>query len=161
MYTGQQHPSRDAGLPAYPRGCPKNKSYTMSGHTNLDMLISTMQPELHAGEYVFCGVPDLSAIRTQDICCFFREEEEITLIVEKGVADRLGLSYGFRAAWITLRVHSSLEAVGLTAAFSTALTAAGISCNVVAGLHHDHLFVPVREADRAIIVLRNLSASFS
>ena len=43
------------------------------------------------------------------------------------------LSVLFRAAWISLTVHSDLEAVGLTAAFSTALGQAGVSCNVVAG----------------------------
>jgi hypothetical protein len=60
-------------------------------------------------------------------------------------------------SWITLTVHSSLEAVGLTAAFSTALGDAGISCNVLTGLHHDHVLVPVGRRDDAVTVLRELS----
>jgi hypothetical protein len=62
----------------------------------------------------------------------------------------------FRAAWITLQVHSDLAAVGLTAAFSSALAQAGISCNVVAGMHHDHLFVPVDQAQQAMRSLQAL-----
>ena len=63
----------------------------------------------------------------------------------------------FRAAWITLTVQSDLNAVGLTAVVSTALAKAGISCNVIAAVHHDHLFVPVDRADDAMRVLRGLS----
>jgi hypothetical protein len=69
----------------------------------------------------------------------------------------LGLAYTQIFAWITLTVHSSLEAVGLTAAFSRALTEAGISCNVVAAYYHDHIFVPTRDAGQAMQVLKNLS----
>jgi hypothetical protein len=69
-----------------------------------------------------------------------------------------GLEYHFTAAWITLRVHSALDAVGLTAAVSLALTDAGISCNVVAGFHHDHLFVPHTRAADAVRVLEALAA---
>jgi hypothetical protein len=65
----------------------------------------------------------------------------------------------FRAAWITLTVHSDLEAVGLTAAVSVALGAAGISCNVVAGTYHDHLFVPAQKAADAMAALRKLQAA--
>jgi hypothetical protein len=72
-------------------------------------------------------------------------------------AEAAGLSYSFVAAWITLTVHSSLEAVGLTAAVSQALAQAGISCNIVAALHHDHLFVPLKNAARATQVLEGMS----
>lgn len=60
------------------------------------------------------------------------------------------------AAWLTLTVHSSLEAVGLTAAFSAALGEAGISCNVLAGFHHDHILVPWALRDAAVATLRGL-----
>jgi hypothetical protein len=62
----------------------------------------------------------------------------------------------FRAAWITLMVHSDLEAVGLTAAFAHALGQAGISCNVVAGAYHDHIFVPFEQALPAMDALIEL-----
>jgi hypothetical protein len=61
--------------------------------------------------------------------------------------------------WITLRVHSALDAVGLTAALSTALAVAGMSANVVAGLHHDHVFVPAGQGEQAREVLRALAAA--
>ena len=72
----------------------------------------------------------------------------------------MNLTYHFVAKWITLNVHSSLEAVGLTAAFSNALAEAGISCNVVAAYYHDHIFVAKADADKAMEVLRKLSVSF-
>ena len=58
---------------------------------------------------------------------------------------------------ITLRVHSALDGIGLTAAVSAALTEAGIACNVVAALHHDHVFVPAPDAARALSALEALS----
>ena len=88
---------------------------------------------------------------------FFREKEGVTVILPRADADQAGLSYAGTFAWITLTVHSSLEAVGLTAAFSRALAEVGISCNVVAAFYHDHLFVPVADAERALAALRALS----
>ena len=63
------------------------------------------------------------------------------------------------AAWITLTVNSDLDAVGFLAVISRALATANISCNVVSAVHHDHLFVPYREGERAIEVLRQLQLS--
>lgn len=76
------------------------------------------------------------------------------------MADDLGLTYTYVAAWITLTVHSSLEATGLTAAFATALADAGISCNVVAAYFHDHIFVAEADGERTIEVLRGLGLGF-
>ncbi|MDX6678336.1 MAG: uncharacterized protein QOE31_2388 [Solirubrobacteraceae bacterium] len=72
-------------------------------------------------------------------------------------ADRAGLPYDGDFARITLRVHSALDAVGLTAAISAALAARGISANVIAGHHHDHVFVPADRAQDAIAALKELS----
>ena len=90
----------------------------MTGETNLDTLLKTMQPELHSGEYVFCTVKDLSTTDLDDTIFMFKEKEAVTILVKKETADQLNLNYSFIASWITLTVHSSLEAVGLTAAFS-------------------------------------------
>jgi hypothetical protein len=128
----------------------------MSGITDIQTLLKTMTPELHAGEYVFCVVPALDDIVMKDVICFFREAEGITIIVTKATADALGLAYDYIAAWITLTVHSSLQAVGLTAAFSAALAKVGISCNVIAGYYHDHIFVTHADADRAMEALKAL-----
>jgi hypothetical protein len=94
---------------------------------------------------------------TLDPLCTFQEAEGITIILSKGQADKSSLPYSGLYAWITLTVHSSLEAVGLTAAVSKALTEANISCNVVAAYHHDHIFVPVKDVGRAIDALTRLS----
>jgi uncharacterized protein len=129
----------------------------MTGESNLDKLLKSMRPVLHDGEYVFCLVEDPMRISPYDIIMSFKEEEGYTIIVEKTIADRLGLSYTYISSWISLMVHSSLEAVGLTAAFSKALADEAISCNVVAGYHHDHIFLSREQADRAIKALNRLS----
>lgn len=128
----------------------------MSGGTDLDALLAAMEPVLADGVFVFASVParEASAHLARTIG-FFREEEGVTLILPAEAAGGLAASPPMRL--ITLTVHSSLEAVGLTAAFAAALTEAGISANVVAGFHHDHIFVPEREAVRALEALEALS----
>ncbi len=86
----------------------------------------------------------------------FREAEGLTVVLDEAAATQAGLPVLFRAAWISLTVHSDLEAVGLTAAVATALTHAGICCNVLAAACHDHLFVPVDAAQQALACLRAL-----
>ena len=85
-----------------------------------------------------------------------REDEGVTVVATRAAAERNGWAFDFEAAWLTLDVHSALEAVGLTAAFSAALGAADIPCNVLAGFHHDHLLVPVDRVDDAIVCLEAL-----
>ena len=105
-----------------------------------------IQPDLSAEPYVFTtgepppGVSPFAVIR---------EDEGVTVILTRAVADRLGLAYDYVAARITLRVNSTLTDVGLTALFSRTLAESGISCNVIAGLAHDHLFVDWDQAARA------------
>ncbi|WP_313192694.1 ACT domain-containing protein [Shinella zoogloeoides] len=129
----------------------------MSGITDLDELLATMEPALVAGRFVYASVPAsaIAAHLARGPIGLFREEEGITLILPADAAEGLAASPPMRM--ITLTVHSSLEAVGLTAAFATALTKAGISANVVAAYHHDHIFVPERDAERALETLRALS----
>ena len=133
----------------------------MIGETDLAKILKTLQPKLNANDYVFCVVNDLNKFNLNEIIFFFREEEGTTVILRKDVADKLNLEYTFVAAWITLTVHSSLEAVGLTATFSKALAEDGISCNVVAAYHHDHIFVPRKDGEKALRVLTKLSESAS
>tara|TARA_B110000503_G_scaffold43944_1_gene71819 strand:+ start:299 stop:697 length:399 start_codon:yes stop_codon:yes gene_type:complete len=129
----------------------------MEGEKDLQKLLKNMKPVLNPGEYVFAVVKNLDNILRTDTLFEFKEKEAITLVLEKNKADTLKLSYQFISSWITLKVHSSLEVVGLTAAFSTALTKQKISCNVVAGFYHDHIFVDTKDAKKAIEVLTNLS----
>lgn len=129
----------------------------MSGEKDLQKLLKEMKPVLNSGEYVFATVSSVDKIQRTDTLFEFKEAEGITIILEKNKADILQIPYQFISSWITLKIHSSLEAVGLTAAFSTALTKQNISCNVVAGFYHDHIFVDVKDAKKAIEFLTNLS----
>jgi uncharacterized protein len=129
----------------------------MSGEKELQTLLKTMKPELNSGEYVFCEIKNLENIDLDKIEMFFREKEGITLILKKEIADKLNLKYSFVFSWITLTIHSSLEAVGLTAAFSKALASNGISCNVVAAFYHDHIFVAQKDTEKAMIVLNQFA----
>jgi hypothetical protein len=131
---------------------------SMASEKDLQKLLKTLNPVLHPGEYVFCMVRDLDAILVREAVLIFREEEGVAVIITKEIADQLGHGYSFVASWITLTVHSSLEAVGLTAAFSGALAAEKISCNVIAAYFHDHIFVAKKDAQTAMIILKKLSS---
>ncbi|MCP8467713.1 ACT domain-containing protein [Pseudomonas sp. ZM23] len=130
----------------------------MAGETSLAALLRGMQPVLNDGEYVYCTLPpDSAAPAGLNPLGSFREQEGQTLILERADAERAGLGFDYVAAWLTLEVHSALQAVGLTAAVAGALTKAGISCNVVAAWYHDHLFVAHADGPRALEVLRALA----
>lgn len=127
----------------------------MSREKDLQILLKSMKPEHNSGDYVFCKVDKLENLELNDIVMFFKEKEAITLILKKEIAEKLNLEYSMTMSWITLSVHSSLEAVGLTAAFSKALSDNGISCNVVAAFYHDHIFVGKNDTEKAIRILNS------
>ena len=130
----------------------------MTGETDLGVLLEGLKPSLGSRAYVFCSVPgarygDLAQLRP---LASFQEPEGLTLVLTQEKADGEGLVYEGIFRCISLHVHSSLEAVGLTAAVATELAAHAISANVIAGFHHDHIFVPSRQADLAMARLRAL-----
>ena len=122
---------------------------------DLKTLLDRLEPSLEAGEFVFCHVEG-EVPRGVAPVATFREEEGLSVILERSVADRVGLVYDSSFARITLRVHSSLDAVGLTAAVAGALARHGIAANIVAAFHHDHVFVPFETAGTAIAILQGL-----
>ena len=126
----------------------------MTGIHDLDVLLRSIAPVRLPGEWVFISVPD--PIADLDAAAMVRESEGVSYVVTRADADARGLGYDVPLAWISLGVHSALDAVGLTAAVSTALAHDGISCNVIAGAFHDHLLVPVDRADDAMSVLEAL-----
>lgn len=127
--------------------------------SDLQALLARMQPVLHPGRYVFAAVPPGAAIDPGLIVASIRELEGLSVVLAEKDAIASGLPPVFPAAWITLQVTSDLAAVGLTAAFSRALAQGGISCNVIAGVHHDHLFVPAGQARQAMDALHALQRS--
>ena len=131
----------------------------MTGETDLATLISQMRPMLDPEPYVFCtfASKSMTDLAEYDPIGLFAETEGLTAILPVERARELGLA---EAEWfrrITLTVHSSLEAVGLTASISAALAAEAISANVVAAYFHDHVFVPEERADDALAALRKLA----
>jgi hypothetical protein len=129
----------------------------MGAETDLGKLLANMAPELQKGEYVFCSVSTDSFNDLKvELLGWFREAEGVALILEQDAADRVGLGYPSVWRMITLRVHSSLEAVGFLAAVTTKLAEAGLSVNPVSAYYHDHLFVPADKGELALKLLREL-----
>lgn len=131
----------------------------MADQRDLAALLRTLRPELKRGQYVFCTLTEVPA-PVQPVATI-REDEGLSVILDRDQADALTVPYDFVAAMITLRVVSALDAIGLTAAVAQALTGADIPCNVVAGHFHDHLFVPAERAADAMDVLEQVAAEAS
>ncbi|MEE1876789.1 ACT domain-containing protein [Altererythrobacter litoralis] len=130
---------------------------TVSGREDM---LAQMAPRLDPVRYCFMVVtPSTAPLALGAAIGTFREDEGVTAIVPEDVADELG-EEGPAFARITLMVHSSLEGFGLTAAVASTLAEHGIACNMIAAYHHDHAFVPAAEAERALALLSDLSASY-
>ena len=117
-----------------------------------------MQPVLNPGRFAFVTLPTDQSLDLHSVIGSIHEPEGLSVILTEQDAIGLGLKAHYIAAWITLTVQSDLAAVGLTAAFSNALAQAGLSCNVVAGNFHDHVFVAHEQAQLAMTVLQSLQA---
>lgn len=127
----------------------------MPAETDLATMLASLDVERRPEPYAFVSLPGLPDGVTP--AAVVVEAEGVTVIVPVSEATRRGWPVAFEAAWLTLSVYSALDAVGLTAAVSAVLAEAGVPCNVLAGVHHDHLLVPVDEADTAIAALRTLA----
>ena len=122
-------------------------------------MIAGMAPSRVPGRFCFCTTKDqdLAARGVSVALASFRETEGLSLILSLDMAASLGFATDLPMALISLRVHSSLEGVGLTAAVATKLAQAGIACNMVAAYYHDHVFVPEADAEAAMELLLDLA----
>lgn len=127
----------------------------MAGETNLDTLLASMSPQVLEHEYVFCSIAGAAYgdFRELNPLAAFAEAEGLTLVVPRPLADKQGLGYESVFKGITLTVHSSLDAVGLTAAVAGKLAEHGISANVIAAYYHDHIFVQAGRIEQALAAL--------
>lgn len=135
----------------------------MSGQTDVHAMLRSLSVTVRPDKYVVVTLTpdtDVPALR-EGVAAVIDEAEGPTVIATVERAEREGWPQEFIAAWLTLDVHSALEAVGLTAAFSRALGRAGIPCNVIAGFYHDHILVPHDKSEAAVDVIEALSGSGS
>ena len=128
---------------------------TMPAERDLARLLATLDVIRRPGTFAFLQVPP-GAAPPPGTAAMIDEGDTVTYVVDDATLGAPGSR--FRAAWLTLTVHSALDSVGLTAAVATALAERGISGNVLAGHDHDHVLVPVDRADDAITALRALAA---
>lgn len=130
----------------------------MAGETDLSKMLASLAPQLRDEEYVFCTMPNgrYGDYPELEPIASFMEAEGLTLVIPKHRADEHGIPYEAVFKCITLSVHSSLEAVGLTAVVASKLTEKGISANVIAAFYHDHVFVQAHRAEAALAALNEL-----
>jgi len=130
----------------------------MKAIKDLKILLKSMKPRVVKGKFVFCTVSDnlLKKLNIKPVL-IFKEDEGLTLIIEKETADKNYLAYEGIWAMITLSVNSSLSAVGFLAEITKKLAENKISVNAVSAYYHDHLFVPYEKAKKALCLLKELS----
>lgn len=120
----------------------------MSGETDLGRILATLELNRREGVFVYATIPAGQKVPDLPLAAMVAEMEGTTIVISRDLALGAGVDYEFEAAWLTITMHTSLEAVGVTASISTVLAMKGIPCNIIAGFHHDHLLVPVtRVAD--------------
>lgn len=128
----------------------------MTATDPLDDALADLDQQVRTGAFVFVTLPTRAGVTAEATIV---EDEGITHVVPREVADAEGWTYEFVAGWITLTTATALDLVGLTAAVATALAEHGIACNVLAGRHHDHLLVPLDRLDDALLVLDDLGGA--
>lgn len=131
----------------------------MVGETDLAAILRGLTVARRPDRYTLITLPAGAAVPSlaeDGIGAVISEAEGMTVVVTVEEADARGWAVDFVAAWLTLEVHSSLDAVGLTAAVAAALATEGISTNVLAAYFHDHLLVPEADAELAIETLHRL-----
>lgn len=128
----------------------------VTGETDLSTMLSRLRIERREDPVTVVALSEPVALG-HGVMAVIEEDEGTTAVVTVAEAERRGWLVGFRGAWLTVTVHSSLMAVGLTAALADALASRGIPCNVLAGYFHDHLLVPLDRVDEAVDTLQSLA----
>ncbi len=118
-------------------------------------MLAEMRVGQRDGTYCIVSLVAPDAELLASAAAIVREDEAVSLVISTEQADAHRLPYDFAAAWLTLEVHSSLHAVGLTAAVARMLADEGVPCNVLAGFYHDHLLVPATDAARVRAMLES------
>lgn len=131
----------------------------MTGEARLQVLLKSLAPSIEDEEYVFCTFAGAVYGDHAELApvAAFREREGLTLVCPRFLADSAGIGYDSVFKMISLNVHSSLDAVGLTAAVAAVLARQGISANMIAGYYHDHIFVQQASAGQALEALNTLA----
>ena len=130
----------------------------MNGECDLETLLRNLAPVLRSERYVIGSVESWPDPLPEGLLATIQEPEGVTVVAPITEAKELGLASSVVFRCIRLNVHSSLQAVGLTAAISTRLARHGISANLLAGAYHDHLLVPEGDAERALCLLEEVSS---
>lgn len=133
----------------------------MSGETDLRSLLRNMRPQRVIGEYVFCSLEEHDVSRIEAPLLVFREDEGVTVVISREQAESLDFNYDSIWGLVTLSVHSDLTAVGFLARITQHLAQKGVSVNVVSAYYHDHLFVPIKDVNRTLDLLSQLSRDSS
>ena len=130
------------------------------GISNLKTLLKQMKPKIVNGEFVFCTISKtrFSKLKIKPLM-MFTEEEGISIIVKRKIAENNSLSYSGIWSWIILTVHSNLSAIGFLSVITDTLAKSKISVNIVSAYYHDHLFVPIEKSDKALELLKGLTAA--
>jgi len=130
----------------------------MGGFEDLNYLLREAKPALDPEQYVFVSRQATYGDHAEwQPIATFAETEGVTFVLRQGIADAHELPYDGVFKRITLEVHSSLTAVGLTAKVAEQLAIENISANVFAAFYHDHIFVPLVDSDRAMSALEALA----
>jgi hypothetical protein len=117
----------------------------LAGERDLSRLLQGLRPRLYPERYAFAATAEPTLRPNQ--FALVREDEGLTSIHPDPQGEW---------ARISLEIHSSLDAVGLTGVMASRLADLGISVNIIAALRHDHLFVPWDRREEAMECLRSL-----
>ena len=130
----------------------------MPGEMDLETILNTLSPVLLDSTYVYCSLAQSTYGDRANLAplASVQEPEGLTLIIKAEDAEREQLEHLGMFRCIRLEVHSSLESVGLTARVSVALAEQGVSANMLAGAHHDHILVPHAMATKALEIIERL-----